>query len=67
MIIIKIRNMATLNEDRLLWILDAVSISLLEFTKLGIILNSENGTVNDISNSPIPAILAAFESEISLF
>jgi len=59
--------MATLNKDRLLRILDTVSISLLEFTKLGIILNSANGTVNAISNHSIQAILAAFKSEISLF
>jgi hypothetical protein len=48
-------------------ILDAVSDALFGFTKSGIILNSANGTVKVIINSPIPAIKAAFESEISLF
>jgi hypothetical protein len=66
-IVIKIRNMATLNKNVFLVILDAVSNALFGFTKSGIILNSANGTVKVISNNPIPAIIAAFESEISLF
>ena len=59
--------MATLNNKALLVILDAVSDALLGFTKSGIILNSAKGTVKVIVNNPIPAIKAAFESEMSLF
>ena len=58
--------MATLNKNELVVILAAVSDALFGFTKSGIILNSANGTVKVIINSPIPAIIAAFESDIPL-
>nr|WP_220473415.1 hypothetical protein [Allomuricauda lutimaris] len=59
--------MATLNKNELLMILGAVSIASFGFTKSEIILSSANGTDKVIRHNPIPAIMAALKSEMSLF